>query len=201
MLHNRLSESFSSLIRNDQRWRPAAKLKCYRPPIPLVLACLVLWSLTALAGGFEAPHLSADHRFMEVKTTDGLETPAPKLPDQVEFDSPRVSPDHMHVGWLALFPNCCTSYAVPLTLVIMDQQHHIQTFTGTGLPIFQWCFPPDSKSVAYMQTVLHGTNFEHYELRSLSDGHLLADYDYPNDMAENILARKNAPSWVKCVPQ
>jgi hypothetical protein len=170
-------------------------------PPRFALACLMLWSGAPLVGGFEAPELAADHKTLQTKVTGGGETPAPTLPDQLGFRSPLVSPDRKYVGWLAMFSNCCTSYDIPMTLVVMDQQRHVRTFTGIDLPIFQWCFLPDSKSVAYMQTALHGTNFEHYEQRSLGDGRLLAEYEYPDDTAENALARKNAPSWVKCVPQ
>lgn len=169
--------------------------------IRLAAPLLILWSVASFAGDFQATHLSADNKALQVTVAHGATVSAPTLPDQVEFGSPLVSPDRRHVGWLALDSNCCTSYAVPMTLVVMDEQHHIQTFTGEGLPIFEWCFLPDSQSVAYMQTVLHGTNFEHYEQRSLGDGHLLAEYDYPEDPTENAAARKNAPAWVRCVPQ
>ena len=164
-------------------------------------AFMLLWSGASVADEFRETHLSADSRALQVTTTHGATITAPTRPDQVEFGSPQVSPDRSHVGWLALEANCCTSYAVPMTLVVMDEQHRVQTFIGNGLPIFDWCFLPDSRSVAYMQTVLHGTNFEHYEQRSLTDGHLLAEYDYPDDPAENAAARKNAPAWVRCVPQ
>lgn len=169
--------------------------------IRFAAAFLLLWSVAAAAGEFKAAHLSADNTTLRVTTAQGATVSAPSLPDQVEFGSPRVSPDQSHVGWLALDTNCCTSYAIPMTLVVMDAQHRVQTFIGKGLPIFDWCFLPDSRSVAYMQTVLHGTNFEHFEQRALGDGHLLAEYDYPDDPAKNAAARKNAPAWVRCVRQ
>lgn len=169
--------------------------------IRLAAVFLLLWPAASMADTFRAAQLSADNKALQVTTAHGGTLAAPTLPDQVEFGSPRVSPDGSHVGWLALEANCCTSYAVPMTLVVMDGQHHVQTFIGNGLPIFDWCFLPDSKSVAYMQTVLHGTNFEHYERRSLPGGRLLAEYDYPDDPAGNAAARKNAPAWVRCVPQ
>lgn len=39
----------------------------------------------------------------------------------------------------ALFPNCCTSYDIPLQLLVFaaGKAHR---FTGVGLPIFQWGF-------------------------------------------------------------
>lgn len=169
--------------------------------IRFAAAFVLLVSVAASAGEFKAAHLSADNTTLELTTAHAATVSAPSLPDQVEFGSPQISPDQSHVGWLALEANCCTSYAVPMTLVVMDEHHHTREFVGNGLPIFDWCFLPDSKSVAYMQTVLHGTNFKHFEHRSLDDGRLLAVYDYPDDLSENATARRNAPAWVKCVPQ
>ncbi|WP_017462172.1 hypothetical protein [Dyella ginsengisoli] len=169
--------------------------------IRFAAAFVLLVSVAASAGEFKAAHLSTNNTTLQLTTAHAATVTAPSLPDQVEFGSPQISPDQSHVGWLALDENCCTSYAVPMTLVVMDARHRIRTFIGEGLPIFDWCFLPDSKSVAYMQTVLHGTSFEHFERRSLADGRLLAEYDYPDDLAENDTARKNAPAWVKCVPQ
>src|SRR5262249_166278 len=42
----------------------------------------------------------------------------PNVGDQVGFDKVAISPDGRVVGWLALYPNCCTSYPIPLALVL-----------------------------------------------------------------------------------
>lgn len=171
-------------------------------PTRFALALALLWSTgVAMAGSFEVPRLATDKKTLETRIAGHKPTPAPTLPQQTEFDSPRVSANRRHVGWLALYENCCSSYDVPLALVVMDQQQRIRTFTGIGLPIFRWCFLPDSQSVAYMQTTLHGTNFEHYERRSLTDGRLLAEYEFPHEEVENAQARRRAPAWVRCVPE
>jgi hypothetical protein len=114
---------------------------------------------------------------------------------------PRVSRDGKYAGWLALYPNCCTSYPVALRLVVLDESRHLHTFEGAKLAIFAWCFPENKHAVAYAQGVLHGSDYRHFELRRVSDEHLLAEYEYPHEEAENILARKRAPSWVRCVPE
>jgi hypothetical protein len=55
---------------------------------------------------------------LHIKTHPGQDITPSKKPEQVGFDKPMVSPDKHQVGWLALYPNCCTSYPIPMTLVI-----------------------------------------------------------------------------------
>lgn len=55
--------------------------------------------------------------------------------------------------------------------------------------------------MAYTKTVLHGSHFQHFERRSIADGKLLSEYEYPNEEAANAIARQRAPSWVQCVKE
>lgn len=161
---------------------------------------LLLWALFArAAAGFANVALSNDGVALAITSSDGTRFNAPLLPEQQGFGKPRISRDGRYVGWLALLPNCCTSYPVPLTLVVLDTSHHLHRIVGAGMAIFSWDFSPDSSSVAYMQTVLHGSNYEHYELRAIADDRLIAEYDYPDEQAENALARRHAPRWVRRV--
>ena len=169
----------------------------------LLLAVLFL-SLApgfAFAGAYNGVTLSADQSELIVTTADGSKFNAPRFPDQVAFAQPQVSADGMNLGWLALFPNCCTSYPIALRLVVLGPSRQLHTFEGTQLAIFKWCFVPGSASVAYTQSVLHGSNAQHFEWRAVSDGRLLGEYEYPHEKAANMLARKRAPAWVKCVLQ
>ena len=165
----------------------------------IVLLFLVLPSLV-LGRAFSDVARSDDRTKLVIMSEDGLRSSAPPLYDQVEFDRPLVSPNGSYVGWLALFPNCCTSYPVPMMLVVMDEKRRLQTFTGTQA-IFSWCFLPDSGSVAYMQAALHFSNEKHFERRSLRDGRLISQYNYPHEDAANKRAREGAPAWVRCVPE
>lgn len=163
--------------------------------------------LPAFAASFKTFHISADQKHLVITRTDGSRVEAPLLPKQVEFASAGISADGSYVGWLALYPNI--SYPVPVYLVVMDSAGHVQKFKSEAL-IFEWCFLPDSKSVAYMYSSLHFTDYEGFEWRSLYDKHLLGKYEYPDDSQgkpgqQAINARekavKNAPEWVKCVPK
>ena len=96
--------------------------------------------------------------------------------DQTRFDDAQISPDGRAVGWLALYPNCCTTYPVALKLVVLvnGEQH---TFTGTGLPIARWIYWGAGKQVAFEQETVHGGMGVHYELRDIETGELADKYD------------------------
>ncbi len=167
----------------------------------LVLATLAAHCL-ALAGPFTAVELSEDQRSLRITRSDGGQLDAPLYAEQVGFQQPRISHDGRYVGWLAMHPNCCTSYPIPLRLVVMDDSQHLHSFTGIKMAVFEWCFLPKQNAVAYTQTVLHGSDFQHFEMRSIADERLLAEYEYPGDDEDgNIRARQQAPAWVRCVPE
>lgn len=61
--------------------------------IRLAAVFLLLWPVASMADTFQAARLSADNKALQVTTTHGGTLAAPALPDQVEFGSPRISPD------------------------------------------------------------------------------------------------------------
>jgi hypothetical protein len=167
----------------------------------LTVLLLLLAPALAFGGGYNAVALSADQSELIVTMADGSKFNAPRFMEQVAFTEPQISPDGKNVGWLALFPNCCTSYPISLRLVVLGPSRQLHTFEGTKLAIFKWCFLPGSTSVAYAQSVLHGSNFQHFEQRAVSDGRLLGEYEYPHQDAASTTARQRAPAWVKCIPE
>jgi hypothetical protein len=171
-----------------------------------LISCIFL-CLPALADGFKHFTVSADQSRLTITKADGSQSQVPLLQDQVGFDGVKISPDGHYIGWLALYPNL--SYPVPMDLVVMDANGDLQKF-GSDALIFEWCFLPDSKSVAFMDSSLHFTDGEEYQWRSLKDRKLLGRYMYPDDYRikpelrandERGKAIKNAPAWVKCVPK
>src|SRR5262245_58428176 len=75
--------------------------------------------------------------------------------DQVGFDKVAISPDGRVVGWLALYPNCCTSYPIPLALVLYSNGR-TRTFKGNELPVWRWRFEAEGRQVAFEQETVHG---------------------------------------------
>lgn len=176
-----------------------------RSIFPVIAVISIFMCLPAFAGSYMSTEKSIDKSHLVITRTNGKKTEAPTIPKQVGFDSVKISPNGNYVGWLAMFAN--VSYPVPMYLVVMDPAGHIKKFSGYAL-IFEWCFLPDSKSVAYMSSSLHFTDGEDFEWRSLKDKHLLGEYEYPDDYhirpelrAHDARAKavKNAPEWVKCV--
>jgi len=169
--------------------------------IRVAVLVLLLCPVIAFGNGYKAAEISEDQSSLILTSSDGSQFAAPRFAEQVAYGRPLISPDGKSVGWLALYPNCCTSYPIPLKLVVLDASRNLHTFDGIKLAIFNWCFLPNSNSVVYSQTVVHGSDFQHFEWRAVSDRRLLGKYDYPDDEAENAAARKRAPAWVRCVKE
>jgi len=116
--------------------------------------------------------------------------------EQVGFARIAISRDGRSVGWLALYPNCCTSYPIPLKLVIYSSgRRHV--FEPNGLPIWLWQFSPDGTRVAFEQEPVHGGVGVLYELREIASGRLIERYEPPGRTdADSVPPAGNVPAWV-----
>jgi hypothetical protein len=133
---------------------------------------------------------------LHIVVEGGREILRRKEADQVGFGKPRISADGRAVGWLADFPNCCTSYPIPLKLVVYSNGH-TRTFTGSGLPISRWAFQADGKRVAFEQETVHGGLGVHYELRDVSSGRMMAAYEPRIGPDNQPVPNQQPPDWVK----
>ena len=97
----------------------------------------------------------------------------PKDSDQVAFEQVAMSADHRSVGWVALYPNCCTSYPIPLKLVLLRTDGG-RTVISNDLPIWQWAFAADGENVVIRQAPVHGAAPMMYELRDIRTGRVIA---------------------------
>jgi hypothetical protein len=77
-----------------------------------------------------------------------------------------------------MFLNCCTSYDVPLRLVVYAEGK-VHRFTGVNLPIFGWAFADGGTRVAYGQEPVHFGCTTHYELRHIESERLIEAVDIP----------------------
>jgi hypothetical protein len=126
-----------------------------------------------------------------IRTKNHREITPKKEAHQVGFDKAAIAPDGRSVGWLALYPNPDTTYPIPLKLVVYENGT-LHTFTGTDLPIWEWCFEAGGKQVAFEQETVHGEIGVHYELRDVASERLVEKYD-PDPNAQ--MAPK-PPRWV-----
>jgi hypothetical protein len=132
---------------------------------------------------------------LRIVTAGGQIIEPKKEPQQVGFDKPLISPDGRAVGWLAEYPNCCTSYPIPLKLMILANGR-VRTYTGSGLPLWHWRFEAGGRQFSFRQETVHGGLGVHYELRDVSTGRLVAEYDPPVGVDNRPLPRQNVPKWV-----
>ena len=116
--------------------------------------------------------------------------------DQVDFDQIRIATGGRAVGWLALFPNCCTSYPIPLALVV-ESGGRRRHFTGIGVPVFQWQFIDGGRRVAFQQETVHGGFSIHYEMRDVGSGRLLAQWEPTYGSDNRVQEEQRPPKWVR----
>jgi hypothetical protein len=169
----------------------------------LILGMAFLLSTAAWGQTYQRVASDRDGKHLQLIATAGQQIQAPLLKDQVGFDQPRLAADGSRVGWLALFPNCCTSYPIPLELVVFRAGRIEQAFHGNGESIFAWQFLRNGTEVAYRQGPLHFSDAEYFELRRVADGKLLATYEYPGEDEAQARARakRTAPAWVKPIAE
>ena len=97
----------------------------------------------------------------------------PKDSDQVAFEQVSLSSDHRAVGRVALYPNCCTTYPIPMKLVLLRVDGG-RTVIASEMPIWQWGFAADGRSVVIREAPLHGDAPMFYELHDMRTGRLIA---------------------------
>ena len=159
-----------------------------------LLACTPSW---AVATDYTKATVEPDGQLI-LHSADGKTQAAPRISrvhgteSQVGFEKPLLGPDRRTVGWLALFPNCCTSYPIPLELVLFRNGVVIQRIVGAEMPIWGWRFVVGSNQVAITQRPTHGAAPDHYELRDVASGQLVEEYD-----REEGQPPENIPQWAQ----
>jgi hypothetical protein len=145
---------------------------------------------------------------LHITTTNGREIVVAKSEDQrsVEaqqayFEKPVLSNDRRAVGSRAFYRNCCTSYEIPLALVVYaDGRTH--RFTGRDLPIFLWHFADDGAMVAFGQEPVHFGCSVHYELREIRSERLIDSADVPEPCGQDPNPQPvKVPEWVNRLEQ
>ena len=131
-----------------------------------------------------------------IVTSGGRRVAVRKERDQTSYSAPLLSPPKNAVGAQAMFGNCCTSYDIPLKLVVYvaGKAHR---FVGAGLPIYRWAFADSGRRVAYAQEPLHFACETHYELRDIESERLVDSADIPQPCGQRPNpASVPIPQWV-----
>src|SRR5829696_4909953 len=142
-------------------------------PLLVVVVALALRTHTSSAQRtYRRADIDSSGELRIVLSTNRVIRPS-KDSNQVAFDQVTMSADHRIVGWVALYPNCCTSYPIPLRLVLLRADGG-RTVIGNDLPIWQWAFAADGRSVAIRQAPVHGAAPMYYERRDIRTGRVIA---------------------------
>jgi hypothetical protein len=135
-----------------------------------------------------------------VITEDGRRITTPsKDDDQVGADRAAVAPDRQSVGWLATYSNCCTSYPLPLKLMILWNGQLRTLKAKHARPIWYWTFQGGGKFVAFRQETTHGSQGLHYERWDVVSGRRVADYMPEYDENGHTVSRPHEPKWVRAL--
>lgn len=136
---------------------------------------------------------------LHITTKDGRTITPKKTGDQVSFEKAAISEDGRAVGWLNVYPNCCTSYPIPHELVVrMNGKEYV--FGRDGLPVWEWRFNANGKQVAFHMETVHGGMGYHHELRDIATNRLIAEYSHEGDGEESLdvwLEKWNAPVGIR----
>lgn len=163
------------------------------PAMKRLLAVALLVAPLAHAGPYRGTSLAADGRHLTIKTVRG-KMAAPKTEAaQQGYNQPLVASDGRAVGWLALSPSCCTSYPLPLALVVLDARRRPIRFEESP-PIWAWKFELANTAVAYRQRTTHGSSTITYKLVRIRGREVLEEYECFSEDASSPSAE--VPGWV-----
>ena len=126
---------------------------------------------------YSSAAVDADGNLAIVKSS-GQTVIVRKEGEQTSFSPPLISSANIAVGAQAMFANCCTSYDIPLQLVVYAEGR-VHRFKGVGLPIFEWGFVDAGTRIAYGQETVHFSCATHYELREIASERLIESVDVP----------------------
>src|SRR5271167_3479994 len=98
---------------------------------------------TAIAKAYiadaDGPIVTHDAGVVHVVDGSGKDIVPPKEKDQIACSDPKISADKQTAGWLVDYENCCTSYPIPLTLVLYRNGRVVQRI-APGQMIYAWHF-------------------------------------------------------------
>jgi hypothetical protein len=116
------------------------------------------------------------------------EAPEEGSKDPPSYSHPRIADDRRTVGWLIEYPNCCTSYPVPLVLVIYRDGTPLLRLRD-GLMMYDWYFLDGGREVVFHADTVHFTRAPHAVRVESATGRVLERFDGTAD--------ERSPAWTR----
>jgi hypothetical protein len=111
----------------------------------------------------------------------------------VGFSGVELAQDRETLGWTINVQNCCTSYSIPLSVVVFQHKRVLHTF-DQGQMVWSWMFVERGKQVAVVFGPTHGPEVGDYRLYDVKAGNLVSEVC--GDVDTQSL-KTNAPDWAK----
>jgi hypothetical protein len=141
----------------------------------VVLACALMTfiSPTVAAQTVSRVYCGKDGKAHLVYRDGAARTPAAEA-EQVGCENITVAGDRHTVGWSVLVENCCTSYPIPIAVVVY--RNGKQRVISPGQMVWEWRFIDEGKRIAVLSGPVHGdaTAANLYDAQS---GRVLATWD------------------------
>ena len=111
----------------------------------------------------------------------------------VGFSGVALAKDQQTLGWTVNVENCCTSYSIPLSLVLFRDGHVLHTI-DQGQMVWSWMFVQDGKQVAVVFGPTHGPEVGDYRLYDVQTGKLVSEVWGDEDTQA---LKADAPDWAR----
>ena len=111
----------------------------------------------------------------------------------VGFSGVELAEDQPTLGWTINVQNCCTSYSVPLSVVVFQHKQVLHTF-HQGQMVWSWMFLEGGKQVAVVFGPTHGPEVGDYQLYEVKTGKLISEV-WGDAVTQSL--KTDAPDWAK----
>jgi len=111
----------------------------------------------------------------------------------VGFSGVELAQDQQTLGWTVNVENCCTSYSIPLNVVLFRDGRVLHTI-DQGQMVWSWMFVQGGKQVAVVFGPTHGPEVGDYRLYDVQTGKLVAEVWADEDTQA---LKADAPHWAR----
>lgn len=111
----------------------------------------------------------------------------------VGFSGVQLADDRRTLGWTTDIENCCTSYPVPMGVVVLRDKKVLHKIYP-GLGVWAWMFVQGGERVAIVTGQTHGPEVGDYRLYDVSSGKLISEV-WGDEKLQSL--KPSAPEWAK----
>jgi hypothetical protein len=92
----------------------------------------------------------------------------------VGFSGVQLAEDRETLGWTINVENCCTSYSIPLSVVVFRHRQVLHTFRQ-GQMVWSWLFVQGGEQIAVVFGPTHGTEVGDHRLYDVKTGKVISE--------------------------